>query len=253
MKNIDYELAKLIDHTNIDPFITREDLLKLSKERDEYGFRSICVSNASYKKIASLGIKGNVCFLIGHPLGLQSTKEKCMKISEIKFAVKNPLEFDVVMNIGDLKGGRYNKVLNELRDVCDTAGILSTVVKVIIETPSLTGQEIITATAICYRSGASFIKTGTGFFGPTHPRHVSWIDQAIAFLDKTDDWGDPDIGIKVSGGVQTHSQAKLYVDDLSITRPLILGCSGSLNVIKIGKGELPIKYVNPFTGSIKDA
>lgn len=255
MNKIDYELAKLIDHTNINPFIELKDLKKLDNERYRYGFRSICVSDAIYKKVKALEIKGKICFLIGHPLGIESTKEKCMKISEIKFAVKEDMEFDVLMNIGDLKAGRYNRIRNELREITDTAGILSGTVKVIIETPALTGQEIIVATTLCYESGVAFVKTGTGLFGPTHPRHVSWIDQTIDFLEKTDAWGDSQMGIKVSGGIQTHTQAKLYTDDLSITRPLILGCSRSLDVIKYNDliCELPIKYVSPFTGKEKNA
>jgi len=38
------QLAKIIDHTNLKPEATKNDIEKLCKEAREYGFASVCVN-----------------------------------------------------------------------------------------------------------------------------------------------------------------------------------------------------------------
>ena len=72
------ELAPLIDHTNLDPAATREDIVKLCIEAAEWGFASVCV-NPCYVALASEILrekKVKVCSVVDFPLGAGTSSSK---------------------------------------------------------------------------------------------------------------------------------------------------------------------------------
>ena len=74
-------IANIIDHTNLKPFATPDDIRVLCREAREYGFASVCV-NPCYVSLASEELEGSgvkVCTVIGFPLG-QNTKD--VKVAE---------------------------------------------------------------------------------------------------------------------------------------------------------------------------
>lgn len=155
--------AKFIDHTQLKPESTREQIDKIINEAKEYGFKSICV-NPTHVKYSAEQLKGTdvlVCTVIGFPLGA-STKE--VKAFETKNAIENGAsEIDMVINIGALKDGRLDEVKNDIESVVKAAN--GKTVKVIIETVLLTDEEKVTACKIAKEAGANFVKTSTGFAG----------------------------------------------------------------------------------------
>ena len=73
---------------------------------------------------------------------------------------------DNCMNVGDLKEGKYDKVLQEFKDYKKAAGPAMT--KMIIETCMLTKEEIVTATKLVAEAGIDWVKTSTGqYAGPS--------------------------------------------------------------------------------------
>jgi deoxyribose-phosphate aldolase len=100
-------------------------------------------------------------------------------------------ELDMVLNIGLLRSGRYQIVLDEIGGVVDVAG--QTPVKVILECHYLLDDEIRKGCELCIEAGAAFVKTGTGW-APTGatPENVSLIKSCV---------GDA-IGIKAAGGIR---------------------------------------------------
>jgi deoxyribose-phosphate aldolase len=79
-------------------------------------------------------------------------------------AMKNGAsELDIVINIGMMKSGRYDFVELDIKNII--AMTPQKVHKIIIETGSLTQDEITRVCAIAVRSGAEFVKTSTGY-GP---------------------------------------------------------------------------------------
>jgi deoxyribose-phosphate aldolase len=70
-------------------------------------------------------------------------------------------EIDMVMNIGKLRSGELAEVEADVRAVIETVHPIP--VKVIIEIMYLTMEETVQACGICLRTGAAFIKTGTGW------------------------------------------------------------------------------------------
>ena len=119
--------------------------------------------NPTHVQYASEQLKGTdvlVCTVIGFPLGATTT---AVKSYETKDAINNGAqEIDMVINIGALKDGRFDKVQNDIEAVVQAAN--GKTVKVIIETVLLTEKKI-KACQLSEAAGAHFVKTSTGFAG----------------------------------------------------------------------------------------
>ncbi len=185
------KIAKIIDHTNLKADATLEDMKKLCNEAKEYGFVSVCVNPANVQSCAKFLKKSNVsvCTVISFPLGANTSK---MKFFETRDAIEfGASEVDVVMNIGALKSGLEEAVMEDISGV--VAAAEGSIVKVIIETALLTEEEKILACNISKDAGAHFIKTSTGF------GHPGATVEDIALIKKT---VGSSIGIKASGGIR---------------------------------------------------
>ena len=157
MENIN----RYIDHTQLQPDAKQEAIDQLLKEAKDYNFFSVCL-NPTWVKYAAEALADtevNVCTVIGFPLGATTPAAKAF---ETKDAVANGAdEVDMVINIGRLKSGQYDAVLEDIKAVVDAAG--DALVKVIIETCLLSNDEIVKACELSQEAGADFVKTSTGF------------------------------------------------------------------------------------------
>jgi deoxyribose-phosphate aldolase len=128
---------------------------------------------------------GNVSF----PSGSDSTTVKVFQAQELVAAGCD--EIDMVMNIGQLRSGQLEEVENDVRAVIEVAGNLP--VKVIIEIMYLEQSELEQACSICVKSGAAFIKTGSG-----------WADRGTTLEDIMHIKAivGENIKIKASGGIR---------------------------------------------------
>lgn len=150
---------EIIDHTQLKPFATNEDIEKLCEEAKKYEMGAVCINPyfvpLAKEKLKNTWVKTDA--VIGFPLGATTLH---VKVTEAKESVDNGAdEVDMVMNIGALKTKEYEYVLDEIRAVVNVAPV----VKVIIETCYLTWEEKIEACIISKLAGASFVKTSTGF------------------------------------------------------------------------------------------
>ena len=127
----------------------------------EYKFKTVCL-NPSWVKLAHETLKGSevgITTVIGFPLGANATM---VKVYEAKLAIEHgATEIDMVINIGRLKDGQDEYVLNEIRKI--KAAIKGHCLKVIIENALLTKEEKIRACKLVVQAGADFVKTSTGF------------------------------------------------------------------------------------------
>ena len=155
--------SKYFDHTLLKPEATRDKVLNLIEEAKRWNFASICV-NPAWVRLAAENLKGTdigVCTVVGFPLGATSTYAK---ISEAVKAVSDgATEIDMVLNIGWVKEGNYEAVIDEISAIKEAIG--DRVLKVIIECALLTDEEKKLATDAVRAGGADFVKTSTGF-GP---------------------------------------------------------------------------------------
>ena len=148
------------DHTLLAVDAKWEDIKQVCDDGMKYKTASVCIP-ASYVKQASEYVDGklSVCTVIGFPNGYSTTEVKAF---EAKNAVENGAdEIDMVINVGWLKDGRYDELLNEIKAVKDACN--GKILKVIIETCLLTDEEKIEMCRIVTEAGADYIKTSTGF------------------------------------------------------------------------------------------
>ncbi len=142
----------------------------------------------------------DVCTVVGFPLGMSDTRVKAF---ETKAAIEDgATEVDMVINVGALKDGKYEYVLNDIRtlkEVCGSAAVL----KVIIETCLLTEEEKVKACELSKEAGADFVKTSTGFStGGAKAKDVALMRKTV---------GD-EMGVKASGGIHTAEEAQAMID-----------------------------------------
>ena len=153
------EILSKTDHTLLAPQAIWEEVEALCKEALAYHTASVCISPCYVLPAKKAFPDLTVCTVIGFPSGAHTT---ACKVMETKDAIANGAdEVDMVINVGFVKDGRFDAVLDEIRQVKAAAG--SRILKVIIETCLLTEDEKIRLCDIVSRSGADFIKTSTGF------------------------------------------------------------------------------------------
>ena len=150
------DIAKFIDHTNINKDVAEEEIKKSCQECKKYGFRGLCV-NPEWTKTAKEELKEKdtkITTLIDPPMGLSSHEERMKLVQKAKEDDSD--EIDVVINIVDLKYERYDKILKDLKEICQ---ILPT--KVIIGSGYLVDEEIKKASQLVKEAGAICVKTAT--------------------------------------------------------------------------------------------
>jgi deoxyribose-phosphate aldolase len=198
----DTAIAALIDHTLLRPDATASDIRKLCEEARQYSFASVCV-NPYWVPLAASALAGSsvkVCTVVGFPLGANST---AIKVAETKEAVQaGAREIDMVLNIGELRGGNNDAVRQDIQAVTEAAHRANAIVKVILETALLDDEQKAVACTLAKNAGAEFVKTSTGF--STHGATAS----DVALMRKT---VGPDMGVKASGGIRTLEDLKNMV------------------------------------------
>lgn len=154
------ELLAKVDHTQLKAYATWEDIRKLCDEAVAYHTASVCVPPSYVKRIReSYGDKLIICTVVGFPLGYSVTEAK---LTEVEQAIRDGAdEIDMVVNIGDVKDGLYEKVEQEIRTIKVACG--EHILKVIVETCYLTEEEKIAMCKAVTNAGADYIKTSTGF------------------------------------------------------------------------------------------
>ena len=123
------------DHTLLAVDATWNDIKQICDDGMKYKTASVCIP-ASYVRQASEYVDGKlaICTVIGFPNGYSTTE---VKTFEAKNAVENGAdEIDMVINVGWAKDGRFDDILNEIKEVKAACG--DKILKVIIETCLLT-------------------------------------------------------------------------------------------------------------------
>ena len=217
---MDRSVARYIDHTLLKPEATREQVVKLCEEARRYGFYSVCVNSSNIPLCAEL-LAGSttvpIC-VVGFPLGANLPQVKAYEAQEaIKVGAR---EIDTVINIGALKSGDFQAVLEDLRMTVQASAPYP--VKVILETSKLTEEEKVAACVLTRESGAAFVKTSTGFGGGG-----ATIEDVTLMARVVKSSG---LKVKASGGVRNAEGAKAMIE-AGADR---LGASSSVAVVTGG-------------------
>ncbi|MEO8026283.1 MAG: deoxyribose-phosphate aldolase [Bryobacteraceae bacterium] len=202
MKNFDASIAALIDHTLLKPEATASDISRICAEALEYTFASVCV-NPYWVPLVSGMLNGSAvktCTVVGFPLGASATS---IKVAEAAQALRDGAqEIDMVLNIGELRGGNIAVVEEDIRAVVDTTHRSGGIVKVILETALLNDEQKTSACRIAKAAGADFVKTSTGFSSGGATTHdIALMRAAVG----------PQLGVKASGGIRTLDDLRQMV------------------------------------------
>lgn len=209
------EILKMVDHTNLAQGATWADIKKLCDEGVKYGTASVCIPPSYVKKASEyLQDKLKVCTVIGFPNGYATTE---VKVYETLDALQHGAdEIDMVINIGFVKSGEYDKQLYEIQKIKNACK--EKILKVIIETCLLSDDEKKKMCEIVTLSGADFIKTSTGF--STHGATA----EDVALLRK---YTSEHVQVKAAGGISSFDDAEKFIS-LGATR---LGTSRLVKIL----------------------
>ena len=194
------DIMHRVDHTILTTTATWEQVQKICDEGMKYDTASVCIPPRYVKKAARyVGSKLKICTVIGFPNGYTMPE---VKVFETEDAVRNGAdEIDMVINLGMVKAGDWEGVLEEIKAV--KASCAGRILKVIVETCQLTQEEKIAACRVVSMSGADFIKTSTGFStGGATVEDVALFKKHVS----------PDVRIKAAGGIRTFEQAQAMLD-----------------------------------------
>jgi deoxyribose-phosphate aldolase len=220
---IDSSIARRIDHTLLKPEATREEVVQLCLEAKRYGFFSVCVNSANVELCAGL-LAGSgtvpIC-VVGFPLGASLASVKAFEAKEaIRLGAK---EIDTVINIGALKSGDFQTVLDDLRLTVEASRPYP--LKVILETSKLTQEEKVAACVLSREARAAFVKTSTGFGGGGATVEDIRLMKRVV--------GAAGMQVKASGGVRNTEQAWKLVE-AGADR---LGASSSVQIVTGGEAK----------------
>ena len=157
------DIAAMLDHSTLQPWLTEDDIRHGCEVALKYGTASVCARPCDVPVLSEM-LKGSpvkVCTVIGFPHGAHRTE---IKVAEAKQALADGCEeLDMVINIGKLKHGDTAYVEDEIRQIAEAAHAAGAILKVILETCFLTDEEKVLACRLSEQAGADFVKTSTGY------------------------------------------------------------------------------------------
>lgn len=212
------EILSKCDHTLLGQTATWEDIKAICDDGMKYHTASVCIPPCFVKRAKEyVGDKLAICTVIGFPNGYNSTAVKAFETQDALNSGAD--EIDMVINIGELKAGNTEYVLNEIKTLKKICG--DKILKVIIETCLLTQEEKVTMCHLVTEAGADFIKTSTGF-----SKAGATFEDIKLFAENIGEG----VKMKAAGGISSLDDAEEFIR---------LGASrlGTSRVVKIVKNQ----------------
>jgi deoxyribose-phosphate aldolase len=212
-------IASFIDHTLLKPVAQSAEIQKLCGEAIQYGFAAVCVPPFLVREAAKTvrGSSVKTATVIGFPMGYSSFSAK---LEETKQAIGDEAdELDIVINLIALKNGDWTYLDKEMRPLVNLIHEKGKIIKVIVESGVLTGNELNLCCEIYGNMEIDFMKTSTGY---------SEKGASVSDVRQMRDKLPPEVKIKASGGIRHYTFAKELLE-AGANR---LGCSASLQILE---------------------
>jgi deoxyribose-phosphate aldolase len=195
-----HEILSKCDHTLLKQESTWEDIKVILDDAKKYRTASVCIPPCYIKRAKEYtGDEVKLCTVIGFPNGSHTTE---CKVFETEDAIRcGADEVDMVINIGELKAGNDDYVLEEIKAVRKASE--GKILKVIIETCLLNDSEKIRLCEIVSEAEADYIKTSTGFVGAGATEHD--VELMVSHVSGG-------TRVKAAGGIKTFEEAERYLD-----------------------------------------
>ncbi len=202
------DIAKMIDHSLLNPSLTDGELEAGCRLAVQYDVASVCVKPYFLARCAELLAGSNVAAgtVIGFPHGGHTTS---VKVAEAERALLDGgAELDMVVNIGKVLSEDWTYVRDDIRAVVELTHSGGSIVKVIFENSYLQDVHKIRLCEICTEVEADFVKTSTGY---------SSGGATISDLKLMRKHTPPRIRVKAAGGIRTLD-ALLEVRAIGVSR-----------------------------------
>lgn len=202
------EIAKMIDHSLLNPALAAQDLEQGIDLALKYDVASVCILPYYLRRCAErlAGSTVKASTTIGFPHGGHTT---ATKVAEAKGALDDGgQELDMVVNISAVLSGDWTYVREDIRAVTELAHEQGQKVKVIFENCFLKDEHKIRLCEICGELSADWVKTSTGY-GSGGATHAD-----LALMRKH---APPHMQVKAAGGVRDYD-ALLAVRALGVSR-----------------------------------
>jgi len=203
-----HQIAKMIDHSLLNPTLIENDLEAGCRLALRCDVASVCIMPYYLRRCADIlaGSDVRASTTIGFPHGGHAT---AIKVAEAEQALRDGgEELDMVVNISKALSGDWDYVRADIKAVIGVVHAAGQKVKVIFENCYLTDAQKITLCEICGELNADWVKTSTGYGtgGATHE------DLKLMRLHSP-----AHVQVKAAGGVRTLD-ALLAVRELGVTR-----------------------------------
>ncbi len=222
------DIAKMIDHSLLNPTLTVDQLEAGCRLALDYDVASVCIMPYYLRRCAEM-LKGSTVkasTTIGFPHGGHTT---AVKAAEAKQALDDGCEeLDMVVNISKVLSGDWDYVRDDIKTVVDLAHAQQQKVKVIFENCYLQDEQKIQLCNICGQIGADWVKTSTGY----GTGGATMEDLKLMRENSPDQ-----VQVKAAGGVRDLDKL-LEVRALGVTR---VGASRTADILdeckkRLGKG-----------------
>ena len=209
--------APFIDHTLLRADATEAQIRNLCFEALEFRFASVCIPPVHVPLAAAILSRSPVAVssVVGFPLGYSTQGTKIFETRKLVEA--GVVELDMVINLSLALEKRFDDVGKEMGQIVDSAG--GSLVKVILECCYLENEAKERLTHLAVQSGASFVKTSTGFaHGGATLEDVRLLVGAAAGR----------VGVKAAGGIRDWESCRAFLQAGAAR----IGTSHGLAIIK---------------------
>lgn len=191
------DVASAIDHTLLAADATDDDVAELCAEANRFAVAAVCVSPSRLPLAPGLLddtiATATVC---GFPSGAHRPESKAAEAA--RSIELGATEVDMVLDLGLVKAGAWDAVVEDIASVRASVPA-DLILKVIMESGTLTDEEIVRCCQSAETAGADFVKTSTGF----HPSGGATVEAVRLMADTV----AGRLGVKASGGVRTWEAA----------------------------------------------
>lgn len=196
------DLAAKIDSTLLSSEATADQIDQLCDEAAQFGFWGACINlfwlDRVVKRFDGLDKKLRAMTVVSFPTGAIPT---ALKVAQARWAMDHGAdEVDMIANIGALRTGENSLVQDDIAAVAEVVHQSSSkkILKVILETASLSKDEKILACRLTANAGADFVKTSTG----THPSGGATLEDVALLAEHA-----AGMKVKAAGGIRDTSTA----------------------------------------------
>jgi deoxyribose-phosphate aldolase len=233
------DLAKMIDHSLLQPNLTAADLEAGCNLALAYDVASVCILPYYLGRCADMlrGSTVKASTTIGFPHGGHTT---AAKVAEAKQAITDGgQELDMVVNISQVLTGGWDYVREDIGAVIKVAHEAGAKVKVIFENCYLKDEHKIRLCEICGELGADWVKTSTGYGsgGATL--------EDLALMRKH---SPPQVQVKAAGGVR-DLDTLLKVREIGVSR---CGASRTKEMLDDCRARLELAAISSGVASVQN-